>query len=63
MSNKFFVWLDSGANCDSCRETSVELSDVGLTNDEWDNLTEDEQDAVMREVAFEQSEWGYREIT
>lgn len=62
MSKKFKVWLDSGANCQSSYEQEISLSDIGVEDEEWDAMTSEEQDEVMRDVAFDRSEWGYSEI-
>jgi hypothetical protein len=62
MSKKFKVWLDSGANAQSCYEQVLSLSDIGLTDDEWVKMTEREQDDIMREEAFSKSDWGYTEL-
>lgn len=62
MSRKFKVWLDSGANHDSCKTDIVSLDDLGIKDEEWCSLTTEEQDNIMREVAFDRSDWGYREI-
>ena len=62
MSKKFKVWLDSGANCESCREQIIDLNDFGISDDEWGAMTEEEQEEVMRDVAFDRSDWGFAEI-
>lgn len=62
MTRKFDVWLDSGANAHSCKKETVSLDDLGISDSEWDEMTEDERDAVMREVAFDRSDWGYTEL-
>ena len=62
MTRKFKVWLDSGANIHSCRKQTIELSDIGITDAEWDEMSDDAKDEVMREFAFDQSDWGYSEI-
>lgn len=62
MSRKFIVWLNSGANAHSCRKVETTLDELGLTSEDWDKLTEGERDEVMKDVAFEQSDWGYSEI-
>jgi len=58
---KFKVWLDSGANIHSRRETTISLDDIGISDDEWNQMTEADRDEVMRDVAFERSDWGYVE--
>ena len=62
MSRKFRVFLDSGANIHSKYETEISLEDIGITSDEWDAMSDSEKDDAMRDVAFEQSEWGFEEI-
>ena len=62
MGRKFKVWLDSGANVHSKYETETDLDDIGVTSDAWDKMSDMEKNDVMREVAFESSEWGYSEI-
>jgi len=61
MGRKFKVFLDSGANAHSCYEQIVDLEDFGLEQD-WDDLSPEHQEEVMKEVAFECSEWGFSEI-
>lgn len=62
MSRKFKVWLDSGANIHSSREQIVSLDDIGCTDEEWDELSEDQREELMREVAFDQADWGFEEL-
>lgn len=62
MSKRFKVYLDSGANIHSKYEQVVELDDIGLTDEEWNEMTEKQRDEVMKEVAWERMEWGYDEI-
>ncbi|EIX3585800.1 hypothetical protein MKB75_002527 [Salmonella enterica] len=62
MSKRFKVYLDSGANIHSKYEQVVELDDIGLTDEEWNEMTEKKRDEVMKEVAWERMEWGYYEI-
>lgn len=62
MGRKFKVWLDSGANIHSCREQTIDLDDIGIDGDEWDEMSDDEKEEVMRDVAFDRSEWGFREV-
>lgn len=62
MSKRFKVYLDSGANIHSKYEQVVELDDIGLTDEEWNEMNEKQRDEVMKEVAWERMEWGYDEI-
>lgn len=62
MSKMFEVWCDSGANIHSCYKTEVYLEDLNIDEDEWVNMSEEDQYEVMREIAFERLDWGFREI-
>lgn len=62
MSRRFKVWLDSGANAESCFKDMVSLNDLNISSEEWDAMTEDDRDRQMREVAWGRSDWGYSEI-
>lgn len=62
MGRKFKVYLDSGANIHSKYETEVDLEDFGIESDEWDDMSEEEQQETMREVAWERADWGWKEI-
>lgn len=53
-------WLDSGANIHSCREGKVTLKELDLTEQEWLDLSDPERDDIMRGIAFECADWGYR---
>jgi hypothetical protein len=63
MSKVFKVWCDSGANIHSCWEDKYSLEDLGLTNEEWEDMTEDEKDRFMQDIAFDRLDWGYAEVT
>lgn len=58
---KFKVWCDSGANVHSCRTETVTLDELGLSDEEWAEMTESERDGFMRDVAFSRLDWGYAE--
>ncbi|ELH4305366.1 hypothetical protein Q9865_004035 [Salmonella enterica] len=63
MGRKFKVWLDSGANQCSSYEQEIDIEeDLNITSDEWDALSEEEKDEVMKEVAWDRMEWGFAEI-
>lgn len=62
MKRKFEIWLDSGANIHSCKKTVVTLGDLGLSENEWDEMDQDEKEENMRDVAFETLDWGWKEI-
>lgn len=53
----FKVWLDSGANSQSCYKDTVEVPE-----DEWQSLTAEEQEDYMRQIAFNRADWGYCEV-
>lgn len=62
MGRKFKIYLDSGANIHSRYETEVDLEDFGIESQEWDDMSDEEQQETMREVAWERAEWGWEEI-
>lgn len=61
MSKVLKVWCDSGANVHSCFKTEVRVSEFGLTDEEWDALTECQKDEYVKDVAWQRLEWGYAE--
>ena len=63
MGRKFKVWLDSGANIHSRYEDEVDLDDLGVSPEEWENMREREREDLMKDVAWAQMDWGYKEIT
>ncbi|VTP12635.1 hypothetical protein PUATCC27989T_00447 [Phytobacter ursingii] len=63
MTHKFEIWLDSGANHTSCNKQTLTLDDIGLSEEEWDSMDEEERDLNMRDIAFETLEWGWKEVT
>lgn len=62
MGRKFKVYMDSGANIHSKYEQVVDLEDIGMESEDWDQLEQEEKDSVMKEIAWERMEWGYEEI-
>lgn len=54
--------MDSGANIHSKYERVVDLEDIGMESEDWDQLEQEEKDSVMQEIAWERMEWGYEEI-
>jgi len=62
MSRKFKVWLDSGANHCSDYTQIIHLSDLGISDEDWDLISEEEQEEVMKDVAWERMDWGFVEI-
>ncbi len=63
MSRKFTIWLDSGANIHSKREQEISLDEIGISDDDWEQMSEDEKDDTMRDIAWDRSDWGYAEIS
>lgn len=48
------VWLNSGANAFSTYESSFEID-----RDEWNAMSEAEQEDYARDVAWARMDWGY----
>ncbi|EOU3311727.1 hypothetical protein ACNVJZ_001493 [Cronobacter sakazakii] len=63
MGRKFKVWLDSGANIHSKYEQVVDLEDdLGIDSEEWDQMTDEGKEEVMKDIAWERMDWGFEEI-
>jgi len=58
---KFKAWLNSGGGGNSYT-VYVDLQEYGVTDEEWNSWTEDDQESFMREFAFQWADWGYVEI-
>lgn len=59
---KIKVWLDSGANHFSKREEVYDLEDLGLSEEEWKNMSEESKEEMMKDIAFNTLDWGFKEI-
>ncbi|EOD9472352.1 hypothetical protein ACKJUG_000911 [Cronobacter sakazakii] len=63
MGRKFKVWLDSGANIHSKYEQVVDLEDdLGISDEEWEKMDDEGKNEVMKEIAWERTDWGFEEI-
>ena len=62
MSRKFKTWLDIGTYSGCARKETVTLDELGIADEEWDAMSEDEQNEVMRPVICVDIDWGYEEI-
>ena len=61
MSRTFEVWLDSGANIHSKYKEVISLEELGLSDGEFDEMSEDEKEDMFRDIAFGRSDWGWVE--
>lgn len=59
---KIKYWCDSGANAFSCVSGEITLEELNLSEEEWSNMSEDEKDKLMFEVACHRLDWGFREV-
>lgn len=59
---KLKTWLDSGANSFSCRKQTFTFEELGLTEDEWDEMTEYEKEEFVKEIVWNWMDWGFRKI-
>lgn len=59
MARIIHYWLDSGANIHSKRRGSIPLSDLCITDEEWDAMTDEARDEAVKDIAFEGLEWGF----
>jgi hypothetical protein len=61
MTIRIKFWCDSGANIHSCREGYITTDELGITDEEWNSYTEEEKTEMMKEVAWENLDWGWSE--
>ncbi len=54
-----YLWCDSGANIHSCRRAFRTWDELSITEEEWDEMSEKQQEEFARDVAFESADWGY----
>lgn len=59
MSKKIKYWCDSGANIHSCRKGTTTLDELGLTEEEWHAMSDEDRDNLMRDIALDRLDWGY----
>jgi hypothetical protein len=60
---KIKVWCDSGANIQSCREDVLDVEkDLGMSPEEWMELSEKEKYNIASEWANERLDIGYEEV-
>lgn len=59
MADGIKVWLDSGANIHSCNRQELTWEELGITEEEWDAKSEDEQEEIAKDIAFSYSDWGF----
>lgn len=58
---KIKFWCDSGANIHSCRKGSFDLKEVGLTEEEWYALPDEEKEEIVKPYALERLDWGWED--
>lgn len=59
---KIEIWCDSGANAQSCRRVTVDVMETyGLSDEEWNDTPDDEKDEMVKEIAWDRLDWGFRE--
>lgn len=59
MSKKIKYWCDSGANIHSCRKGTTTLDELGLTEEEWHAMSDEDRENLMRDIALDRLDWGY----
>lgn len=56
-----YWWMDSGANIHSCNYGKITLDELGITDEKWDAMSEDEREELMKPLVFDQVDWGFSE--
>jgi hypothetical protein len=59
MSKVINYWCDSGANIHSCVRGSITLDELNLTEEQWLEMSDDDRDEIMKEIALSRLDWGY----
>lgn len=59
---KIKVWLYSGANAFSEHVQELDLEDLGLSDNDWNAMSEEQKDDFIRPIAWDRMDWGYHEI-
>jgi len=59
MSKKIKYWCDSGANIHSCRKGTTTLDELGLTEEEWHAMSDEDRENLMQDIALDRLNWGY----
>lgn len=59
MSKGLYIWCDSGANIHSNYKQFLTWEELGITEDDWDNLSEKEQEEMAKDIAFDKLDWGF----
>lgn len=67
MSKQFKFWVDSSKNISFKYEEIFNLDDMGLTEEDWQEMTEEEKEFALEEYAKEllfnrYIEYGHEEI-
>ena len=55
------TYIDSGANAHSCRKDEHTLDSLGVSEEEWANMSQDEKENFMRPIIWDTLEWGFHE--
>jgi hypothetical protein len=59
---KIKFYCDSGANIHSRRTETVDISEIGYTEEEWKELSDDGKQEAAQDWANDRLEIGYEEI-
>lgn len=59
---KLRIYCDSGANIHSKWEDVYDLEDLGMTEEEWKEMSEQDREALVKPIALDRLDWGWEEI-
>ncbi len=59
---KIEFYCNSGANAFSCRKEVFTIDDLGMSEQQWDALSDDEKYAQAEEWANDRLEIGWKEL-
>lgn len=61
MTIKIKWWCGSGANIHSCLRDEITTDDLGISDDDWRNYSEEVKEEIMRDIALDRLDWGFTE--
>lgn len=59
---KIKFWCDNGANIHSKRQETFTLEDLGYTEENWAEMTEDNKYQCVKDWAMERFDYGFEEL-
>lgn len=62
MAYNILYWLGSGENHEIYYKSVISTDALGITEKEWDDMSEGEQAYTIQELAFDLVGWGFEKL-